>query len=43
VAHSGREEAKKNWDAFGADPQFQGVIKSEQANKLNREERKWKK
>jgi NIPSNAP len=34
VAHSSREEAKKNWDAFGADPEFQEVIKSEQANKL---------
>ena len=34
VVHSSREEAKKNWDAFGADPEFQEVIKSEQANKL---------
>ena len=34
VAHSSREEAKKNWDAFGADPEFQEVIKAEQANKL---------
>jgi len=34
VAHSSREEAKKNWDALGADPEFQEVIKSEQANKL---------
>jgi len=34
VAHSSREEAKKNWDAFGADPAFQDVIKLEQANKL---------
>ena len=33
VAHSSREEAKKNWDAFRADPEFQEVIKSEQANK----------
>jgi hypothetical protein len=33
VAHSSREEAKKNWDAFRADPAFQEVIKSEQANK----------
>ena len=33
VAHSSREEAKKNWDAFGADPEFQEVIKAEQANK----------
>jgi hypothetical protein len=34
LAHSSREEAKKNWDAFGADPEFQAVMKSEQANKL---------
>ena len=34
VAHSDREEAKKNWDAMMADPEFQEVIKSEQANKL---------
>jgi hypothetical protein len=34
VAHSGREEAKKNWHAMRADPEFQEVIKSEQANKL---------
>jgi hypothetical protein len=34
VAHSSREEAKKNWDAMMADPEFQEVIKSEQANKL---------
>jgi len=33
VAHSSSEEAKKNWDAFRADPEFQEVIKSEQANK----------
>ena len=33
VAHSNREEAKKNWDAMRADPEFQEVIKSEQANK----------
>jgi hypothetical protein len=33
VAHSSREEAKKNWDAFRADPEFQAVIESEQANK----------
>jgi hypothetical protein len=31
--HSSREEAKKNWAAFAADPEFQEVIKSEQANK----------
>jgi NIPSNAP len=34
VAHSNREEAKKNWDAMSADPEFQGIIKSEQSNKL---------
>jgi NIPSNAP len=34
VAHASPEEAKKNWDAMVADPEFQAVIKSEQANKL---------
>jgi hypothetical protein len=34
VAHPSREEAKKNWDAFMADPGFQEVVKSEQADKL---------
>ncbi len=34
VAHSSPEEAKKNWDAMRADPEFQELIKSEQANKL---------
>jgi len=34
VAHSSREEAKKNWDALFADQAFQEVIKAEQANKL---------
>jgi hypothetical protein len=34
VAHDNREEAKKNWDAMIADPEFQAVIKSELANKL---------
>jgi hypothetical protein len=33
VAHSSREEANKHWDAMRADPEFQEVIKSEQANK----------
>ena len=33
LAHPSREEAKKNWDAMRADPEFQEVIKSEQANK----------
>jgi hypothetical protein len=34
VTHSGREEAKENWHAMRAAPEFQDVIKSEQANKL---------
>lgn len=34
VAHSSREEGKKNWAAMGADPEFQEVIKAEQAEKL---------
>ena len=33
VAHSSREEAKKNWDAMRGDPEFEEVIKSEQADK----------
>jgi hypothetical protein len=34
TAYPSREEANKNWDAMMADPEFQAVIKSEQANKL---------
>jgi hypothetical protein len=34
VAHDSREEAKKNWDALVADPDFQAVIKAEQASAL---------
>src|ERR1700723_222894 len=34
VAHPSREEAKKNWGAMWADPEFQVVVKSEQTNKL---------
>jgi hypothetical protein len=34
VAHSSREEAKKNWDAMFADPDVQEALKSEDANKL---------
>jgi hypothetical protein len=34
LAYRSREEANKNWEAFVADPEFQEVIKSEQANKL---------
>jgi hypothetical protein len=33
VAHSSREEAKKNWDEMRADPEFQEVVKSEQGQK----------
>ena len=33
VAHSSREESKKNWDAFRADPEFQEVLKAEEADK----------
>ena len=34
VAHSNREEAKKNWDAMRGDPATQELLKSEQADKL---------
>ena len=34
VAHSSREEAKKNWDAMLADRETQEAIKSEEASKL---------
>src|SRR5689334_18551765 len=34
MAHSSREEAKKNWDAMRGDPEFQEVMKSEQVDKL---------
>src|SRR5262249_50031589 len=34
VAHSRREEARKNWDAMLADPVVQEAIKSEEADKL---------
>ena len=34
LVHPSQEEAKKNWDAMMADPEFQEVMKSEQANKL---------
>jgi hypothetical protein len=34
VAHASREEAKKNWGAMFADPAFQEMVKSEQAEKL---------
>jgi hypothetical protein len=34
LAYPSRKEADKNWDALLADPKFQEVIKSEQADKL---------
>jgi hypothetical protein len=34
LAHASREEAKKNWDLMRADPAFQEMAKSEQADKL---------
>jgi hypothetical protein len=34
VADASREEAKKNWEAMMADPEFQNIIKDEQAEKL---------
>jgi len=34
LAHPSREEAKKNWEAMHADPGFQEMMKSEQADKL---------
>lgn len=34
VAHPSRDDAKKNWDTFHADPAFQKYVKSEEAEKL---------
>jgi hypothetical protein len=34
LAHPSREDAKKNWDAMVADPAFQEMSKSEQAERL---------
>jgi hypothetical protein len=34
IAHRNREEAKKNWAAFHADPEFQKYVKSEAAEQL---------
>jgi hypothetical protein len=34
VAHSSREEAKRNWDAMRADPDVQELLKAERADKL---------
>lgn len=33
LAHESQEEAKKNWDAMRMDPEFQAVMKAEQAEK----------
>ena len=33
MAHSSHAEAKKNWDAFRTDPEFQEVLNTEQATK----------
>jgi hypothetical protein len=35
LAHPSREEAKTNWDGMRADPEFQEMVKSEQADKLD--------
>lgn len=32
ISHESREAAKKNWAAFGADPEWQKVAKESQAN-----------
>jgi hypothetical protein len=34
LAHPSRQEAKEHWDAMRADPLFQEMAKSEQAEKL---------
>jgi NIPSNAP len=34
LVHPSREEAKKNWDAMRADPEFQEMLKAEQTDKL---------
>jgi hypothetical protein len=34
LTHPSRDEAKKNWAAFHADPAFQEFVKSEQSNHL---------
>jgi NIPSNAP len=34
VAHTSREEAKKNWEAMHSDPGFQEMAKSEKTEKL---------
>jgi hypothetical protein len=35
VAHSSREEAKKNWDAMRADPDFQELIRGKLVEKID--------
>ncbi len=32
ISHESRDAAKKNWDAFGADPEWQAVQKASEAN-----------
>lgn len=32
IAHASREDAKKNWAAFGSDPEWQKVQKESEAN-----------
>ena len=32
-AHESREEAKRNWEAFRLDPEFQEIVKAERAEK----------
>lgn len=34
LAHASREEAKKNWDAMRADPEFHEMVNSEQKEKV---------
>jgi hypothetical protein len=34
LAHASREEAKRNWEALWADPEFQELVKAEQGEKL---------
>jgi len=34
VAHTSREDARKNWDAIWVDPGFQELVKSEKTEKL---------
>jgi hypothetical protein len=34
VGYANREEGKRNWEAMASDPEFQAIIKEEQAEKL---------